>query len=263
MEEEEIITEQTPEPEAPKKEPTKLDLFIQRLSEYPDKDTAKTHIKEIAKDLQCAPSLGYKAIKKVEQFKPQQAEAVEPTLKIHETKPEPIEEAELEEEAITEQPPIGEEAPAELVAEDTMSKLKGVLERSLERLFNNGIEIASGMEETLSSQESKDTAILLPFIIWRISKQKLTEDNFIDMTCISHFGSIIIKVVNKKLKERKKEKPKEEKPPEPTKQEPPPPPISQAPPPTPTPEIPKEPTKQEPAVPPEKPKTAGFMKNLT
>lgn len=98
-EETEILSEALPhveEPAPPKKEPTKLDQFIQRLSEYPDKDTAKTHIKEIAKDLQCAPSLGYKAIKKVEQFKPQQAEAVEPTVKIHETKPEALEETEIE-----------------------------------------------------------------------------------------------------------------------------------------------------------------------
>jgi hypothetical protein len=245
MEEEEIITEQTPKPEAPKKEPTKLDLFIQRLSEYPDKDTAKTHIKEIAKDLQCAPSLGYNAIKKVEQFKPQQAEAVEPTLKIQETKPEPIEEEPIQEEEAT----LEEEAPTEAPTQ------KGFREKDLSWMFDkafSGLAKITGYGDfALEKQDSEKLGE-----IWTPILNEYLPDIIpyapIAIAAITTTAIVVPKV--KGYWDFRKKKSGEKLPEPPPKKEPPP---------TPTPETPKEQPKQEPAVSPEKPKTAGFMANLT
>jgi hypothetical protein len=97
-ENEEMVTieEQAPEPQ---KEPTKLDRFIQELSKYPDKETAKTHIQEIADKLQCAKSLGYKALKKITfQGQPStEHEAKEATARIEQQEPEPITQEQQEE----------------------------------------------------------------------------------------------------------------------------------------------------------------------
>lgn len=80
-----------PEPEQPQPEKTKIDQFQDLLSQYPDITTAKSHIKEIAKQLDCAPSLGYKAVKRIEKFGAPKHKAKEPTVKIPEAETEQIE----------------------------------------------------------------------------------------------------------------------------------------------------------------------------
>jgi len=243
MEEEEILNEALPHAEEPpKKEPTKLDQFIERLSQYPDKETAKTHIKEIAKDLQCAPSLGYKAIKKVEQFKPQGKEAVEPTVKIKETKPEPLE----EQEEI-----ISEAEPEATIEEPTAPpEQKGFREKDLTWMFDKGF---SGLAKLTGYGD---------FALEKADSEKLSEiwtpilnqylPDLIPYAPIAIAAITTVAIVVPKVKgywdfRKKKEKEKViEKSPEKPKQEPPP-----------------EPPKQEPAVSPEKPKTAGFLDKLT
>jgi len=245
-EEDEILNEALPHvEEPPKKEPTKLEQFIERLSQYSDKDTAKTHIKEIAKELQCAPSLGYKAIKKVEQFKPQQAEAVEPTVKIKETKPEPLEQQEE----------IIEEAEPEATIEEPTAppEAAGFRQKDVTWMFDKGFSgLAKLTGYTDFALEKQDSEKLGE--IWTPILNQYLPD-WMPYAPIIIAGITTTAIVAPKIKGywdyRKKTKEKiVEKPPEKPKQES----LSEA---------PKETPKQEPAVPPEKPKTAGFMQKLT
>ena len=245
-EETEIISEQTLESQVPKKEPTKLDLFIQELSQYSDKETAKTHITDIAKKLGCAKSLGYKALKKVEQFKSKQAEAVEPTVKIKETKLEPLE----EQEEI-----IGEAEPEATIEEPTASPeaTVGFREKDLEWMFDKGF---SGLAKLTGYAD---------FALEKADSQKLSEiwtpilneylPDWLPYAPIAIAAITTTAIVVPKVKGywdfREKKKQEKPVPPE-TKKEP-----------TPPPEPPKEPPKQETAVPPEKPNTAGFMQKLS
>jgi len=236
-----------PETQQPQPTKTKLDQFIDALSQYPNIDEAKTHIKDIAKDLECAPSLGYKAIKRMKKrglgfaagAKPQ-IEPKEATLKIPEVETEEIPETPEEPETIIveeEQPTAS--TPEVIAPNDTMAKIMPIFERSIGRLFNQGIELLSGSKEVLSEQEAKDTAVLLPIIIFRLTKTELNEDQFIDATCITHFGAIVLRVVKTKIKEYKQRKKEEKEKPVAV------PPPAAAQPETPKEEQPKEPTEAE------------------
>jgi len=85
-------------PEKPKKKKTKLQQFIEELSKYPDKETAKQAIPDIAEKLNCSKALGYKALRKVSKFIGETPieKAVEPTVKIPKAPEIPIEEPELQ-----------------------------------------------------------------------------------------------------------------------------------------------------------------------
>lgn len=253
QENEDIVIQEESVPEAK----TKLQQFIDRLAQYPDKETAKTHIVEIAKDLDCAKSLGYKALKRVEKFMPAGMEAREPTVKI----PAPREgEIVIEEEAAPAETVTAEgketiEQPA-LEPSSVVEKITPIFERAVGRLFNRGLELASGTKETLTDQEAKDTALLLPIMIYRFTKIQLNEDQMIDATCVTHFGAIALRVVNTKLqerRERKKHEPIVEAPPAPPKEEPKP---------EPKPETPHEPTDAELEAMKRNQKEPSFMKHL-
>ena len=217
---------------------------------------------EIADKLKVSKALVYKMKRKLieegfwekPEARPTAMKAREPVIRVSaEPKIEIVEEPEPEipEEILAEEP--REEIPPEPTAErpeitaetPIILKLTPILERSVTRMFDVAIEIFSGSKEMLSTQEGKDTATLLPIMIYRFTKVALNEDQFIDMTCITHFGSIILKVVNKKVaewRESKKEK-KEETPKESPK------------------ETPKEPTPEE-SKEKKKPEKAGFMDKL-
>jgi len=205
---------------------TKTEIFAERLNKFATEDEAKTHLKEIAKELGCSPALGYKALKisKFATAAPSIPTPEVPTVKIPEVELPPIPEAETPslkplfegEKEIGEteaeitappQPPTPTAAPTpEIAATPLMLKLQPILERSIGRIFNTSVEIASGVKETLSSQEAEDTATLLPILIYRITKVSLTEDQFIDMTCATHFGSIVLKVF-KEWRQRREQAP--------------------------------------------------------
>lgn len=233
MTEEEIIIEEpqpeTAEPQPPQPEKTKLEQFKDLLAQYPSIEEAKSHIKDIAKQLDCAPSLGYKAIKRIEKFGAPKSQAKEPTLKIPAAQEEEIP-AEEEEIVVEEEAPTAPAAPT-----TTMDKILPIFERAIGRLFNQGIELISGSKEYLSDEEAQDTATLLPIIIYRLTKTELNEDQFIDATCITHFGAIVLRVVKVKVNEwrakKKEEKIVQEPKPEAPKEEPP--------------QTPKEPTEEE------------------
>lgn len=200
---------------------------------------------EIADKLKVSKALVYKMKRKLidegfwekPEARPRAMQAREPVIRVSaEPKIEIVEEPEPEipEDILKETPseeirPEPTEPTAEITAESPIiEKLTPILERSVSRLFDTGIEIFSGSKGMLSTQEGKDTATLLPIMIYRFTKVALNEDQFIDMTCITHFGSIILKVVNEKVQEwrkskkEKKEAPKEtpEPTPEPPKEEP-------------------------------------------
>lgn len=197
------------EPEQPQPEKTKLDQFKELLAQYPTAEEAKSHIKEIAKRLDCSPQLGYKAVKRIEKFGAPKHAAREPTVKIPEAEQEEIPETPEEAEEIV----VEEEAPAPTPAAAPTAleeKLLPIFERSIGRLFNHSIELISGSKDILSDEEIKDTATLLPILIYRVTRQQLTEDNLIDATCVTHFGAIIVRVVKTKVNEWRAKK-KEEK----------------------------------------------------
>lgn len=195
------------EPEQPQPEKTKFAQFIERLSQYPTEEEARSHIREIAKQLDCGRSLGYKAVKRIEKFGAPKHKAREPTVKIPEAEAEEIPETPEEAEEIT----VEEEAPTPEAAPTTLEeKLLPIFERAVGRLFNHSIELISGSKEILSDEEIKDTATLLPILIYRMTKTKLTEDQMIDATCITHFGAIVVRVVKTKVNEWRAKK-KEEK----------------------------------------------------
>lgn len=258
--EEIVIDDSTPQSETPATQApqTKTARFIERLKQYSTREIAKTHINEIAKELKCKKSLGYEAIKRItfpdEENTPPVAEV--PTVRIPQVPKEEFETPATEQTATTatetpttqgveivETPTQATEtpqAPAQGLPETpVVLKLEPILERSIGRLMNEILEIATGNKELLSTQESKDTAILLPLIIYRVAKVKVSEDQFIDMTCVTHFGSIVIRAINSKLKERRLKQQQEKTVPPQPKPQPqltPPPAISQPPtPPTPQP----------------------------
>jgi len=102
-----------PSEQKPKKK-TKLQRFIEELSKYPDKDTAKQAIPDIAKKLKCSKALGYKALRKVSKFIGETPieQAVEPTIKIPKAPEIPIEEATTAQPTET---PVAEEIPFEQI----------------------------------------------------------------------------------------------------------------------------------------------------
>lgn len=105
---------------------TKSERFIEEIEKYDTIEEARTHYKEIAKKLECSPSLGYKVEDRIEKFlrAPETPTPEEPTVKIEE--PEPIEIEEPEEPEPTEpleeveepEEPEEEEEEGELVAEE-------------------------------------------------------------------------------------------------------------------------------------------------
>src|SRR3972149_4444523 len=88
---ENLPAEESTQPE----QKTKLDQFMDKLRVYQTEAEAKTHIQDIAKTLECAKSLGYKAIKKLKREgafgNVPKREAHEPTAKIN-----VVDESELE-----------------------------------------------------------------------------------------------------------------------------------------------------------------------
>jgi len=245
-EEEELLAELPHVAEPPKKEPTKLDQFIQRLSQYPDRETAKQHIKDIAKELNCAKSLGYKALKQIDfQGEQKPLEAYEPTAKIPEVKPEPIEE-ELETEAevieAEEAPTPEAAAPPTVTFPMTTEKLSWTFDLAFSKLA----DLTAYPDFKLSKKESDGLAEAWMPVLQQYAPQMAS--NPAVWATISTIIIVAPRVIGywqqrrkkqqEKIVEEPKEKPKEEPKQEPPKQEP------------------------TPQTPPPLPKTAGFLDKL-
>lgn len=94
----------TPEQTIQTLKTTAIDLFADALSQYPNEKEARKHGKEIAKELGCALSLQYKALKKIDKFKSQHTnEYHEATVKVTAPQEIPIDDSQTAPD--TEQPP--------------------------------------------------------------------------------------------------------------------------------------------------------------
>jgi len=155
-------------PEKPKKKKTKLQQFIEELSKYPDKETAKQAIPDIAEKLNCSKALGYKALRKVSKFIGETPieKAVEPTVKIPkapeipieepqppETQPIPLEEIEIQQpiEGIEPQAPA---MPTPPIFPMTTEKLQ----TTLDILFSKVADLTKYPDFKLTKQESQALA---------------------------------------------------------------------------------------------------------
>lgn len=252
-EEEEILTEE----KEPQKEPTKLDQFIEELSKYPDRETAKTHIREIAAKLHCAPSLGYKAIKKIQQFKPAdtiETRAVEPTIRMATPPEEPLTEQAEEEKPISEElPPEPETAPKPAAV--------GFKDKEVEWMFQRGFKMLADVTGYADFKLDPDDSKRLGDMWTPILNEYLPDILPYAPLAMAAITTIVIVVPKVKgwwnYREEKKKKPK---PKEPPKEEPKPEP----------PTLPDAKDHKEETPPPldkdvpakERPKTAPFMDKL-
>lgn len=151
---EEMVTIEEPTPE-PAKTATKLDQFVEELRKYPDKDTAKSHIQEIATKLGCAKSLGYKAIKKIEfsgEPKTTQHQEKEPTARIEQQEPETFEEQQEEQ---------GEEITSEETVEPAEAKVPitaKAFTTSIELAFKKAAKLMDYPDLALTHEEAQSLA---------------------------------------------------------------------------------------------------------
>jgi len=256
-EEEEILTEE----KEPQKERTKLDQFIEELSKYPDIETAKTHLSEIAEKLHCARSLGYKALKKIQQFKPAdtiETRAVEPTIRMATPKEEPLTEQAEEEKAISEElPPEPETAPKPAAL--------GFKDTEVEWMFQRGFKMLADVTGYAEFKLDPDDSKRLGDMWTPILNEYLPEVLPYAPLAMAAITTIVIVVPKVKgwwnYREEKKKKPKPKEPPkEEPKEEPKPEP----------PTLPDAKDHKDETPPPldkdvpakERPKTAPFMDKL-
>lgn len=228
-EDEDVLTE-SPTQEEPQKEPTKLDQFIEKLSQYPDIDTAKTHLSEIAEKLHCARSLGYKALKKIDHFKPRdsiETRAKEASVKIAQPLEQRLEEQEEQ---------ISEELPPEPERKIPQAGAVGFKAEDMSWMFDKGFKMLAEMTDYPEWKLDPDDSKRLGEIWTPIINQYLPDILPYAPIAIAAITTIVIVVPKvkgwwtyrqKKTKEKPKEPPKEEvkeeSKPEPSKTEPPPP----------------------------------------
>lgn len=226
-EEEEILTEE----KEPQKERTKLDQFIEELSKYPDIETAKTHLSEIAEKLHCARSLGYKALKKIQQFKPRESietTSKEATIRIAQPPEQPLEEQQEE--------PISEELPPEPETAPKPAAV-GFKDEEMTWMFDKGFKMLADVSGYEDFKLAPDDSKRLGEIWTPILNQYLPDILPYAPIAVAAIMTIVVvvpkvkgwwnyreeKKKKPKPKEPPKEEPKEEPKPEPPKTEPPPP----------------------------------------
>ena len=136
---------------------TKLEQFMDKLRVYATEPEAKTHIQEIAKTLECAKSLGYKAIKKLRTEGAfgniPRREAHEPTMKIRE-----VDEGELEQPPQEEQSEIqfqdGETAEA-VTVEPSLQPTTGFQPEDIEWMMSRSAKLIADATEYAEFELSK------------------------------------------------------------------------------------------------------------
>lgn len=251
--EEVIITEDEETETQETHEPTKTEQFIERLRQYPDRETAKSHITEIAKDLECAKSLGYKALKRIDEFKPAEERALETEearITFEEPPREEIEEEPVEEEVIEEE--IIEEPIVEERAPPTFPMTLEKLEFNISLAFKKIADLTKYPEFALDKKESQGIAEAWYPVLEQYAPQALGNPA---VWAIVTTGIVIVpRVVGYASMRAKKKEEELPKPPTPKPKEP------QEETPKETQETPLETPKEEP--PKKKPETASFMKKL-
>jgi len=249
---EEIVELSEPTPQEQPK--TKLQIFIERLSQYPNEEEAKRHIAEIAQELGCAKSLGYKALHKVEKFQPQGLEAKEPTVKIPEAKTEEIP-PEEEQEIILEEEEIPTAETAAPAPAPTPQIGVGFKPEDVTWMFDKGFKTIADITGYGAFALNKDEATRLGEMWTPIINANLPQILPHAPIISATITTLIIVAPRVKgywtfRRQRQQEKPVEQPKQEPPKN------VSES-------EREQPPPQQEtPTKAPELPKTAGFMKAL-
>jgi transposase-like protein len=259
-----IITEETP-PEAQKKEPTKVEQFAQKLRAYSTEEEAKAHITEIAQELGCAKSLGYKALKHIkreggfsgEQTQNRTIESKEPTARIEQAAEIPLEETQAQETAET----VEEEVTTEETALEKPLPLEAeALQETIEIFFQKVAGLIDYPDFALTPKEAKSLSkAWLPVL--HLYLPQLMTNPLVWAGIVTAFVFLprvfgYFKLKSKKKKEKPVEPPNEKtKAQEPQKTEPPTEPQKET-------ETPLESPVTGEVAADKKPKTAGFMKDL-
>lgn len=250
-----IITDDTP-PEQ-KKEPTKVEQFAEKLRAYATEEEAKAHITQIAQELGCAKSLGYKAIKHIknaggftgEQSQKKTIASKEPTARIEQPPEINLEETQETPETLEEEVETPEETAAEKPLPITVDAFKDTIEMFFQKVAGLIDYPDFALTPKEASSLSKAWYPVLEMYLPQLATNPLVWAGIVTAFVFLPRVFGYFKLRGKKKKERPVEPPKET-PKEPAKTEPPKenkPPLETAV----TDEIVKE-----------KPMTAGFMKDL-
>lgn len=240
--------EETPTPEAPKQDPIEktpqkpIDtegksayrLFRERISQYASREEARKHYKEIAAELGVHVSLGYKAEKKVKQWRTQKQSAKVPTFSIPQ---EEIDEPTEPPEKTPIYTPF--EAPAQEAAEftpqpqqsyiqpsftDVTEKLNEVIQHQAPKCLNHVFEILGSRtgigtgdgEQFLDKQDSADLAILLPVVVKKVTGGTMNAETTENVAIGAFAAQLTLKGLKNKLKGQPvKKQPEPEPKPEP------------------------------------------------
>jgi len=212
---------------------TTTDKLHIELSKFKSLDEITPEVKKtLAKKYGCTYGLVQKVYNRLREAKPEGIlpRAEVPTVKV-EKEPEielpPIEELPEEEEieveaeekpAIIEKPK--EEIPTELEPEE-IETLKAIFKRSIKRLLDVPIKVLT-KEIELSDQEAQDTSILTLLLLTKYAKIE-AEEKMLEITSLTHAGSIVLKVIAEWRQKKQEEKRREEERLKAEKEKPPPP----------------------------------------
>lgn len=92
--------------------------------------------------------------------------------------------------------------------EAVKAELQPIQERSCKGILENVFSIAGlkgeGKDsEILTDQEGKDTVTLIPYILKKVMKTDMTQDNYETLTIAMHAGNLVSKVVKKRIEKGK------------------------------------------------------------
>lgn len=191
-------------------------LFRERISQYPTKQEARKHYKEIAAELGVHVALGYKAEKKVKQWRTQKQSAKVPTFKIEQAE---IDEAPTEETPIytpyeeptqTQQQPITQsqiEYSSAPFMTDVNEKLNEVIQHQAPKCLNHVFEIlgsrtglSEGSEQFLDKQDSADLAVLLPIVVKKVTGSQMNAETTENVALGVFTAQLTLKGIKNKLK---------------------------------------------------------------
>lgn len=210
-------------------EPTKTEQVEKALESYTSVEEMKAHSREIAETLECSRGLVYKVINKLAKTTDLKALPVsqEPVVKIEkgeekevisEAEEEELEEIEEPEELEEPEPEELEEEEKEELEEERQERLGDIFVRSLQRIFDIPVDQLGLSEKIgLSKQEAEDSGFLVLLLLSKHADIE-AEENLLEITTVTHFGSLVGRGVAewyKKRQEEEKEKEEEESKPEP------------------------------------------------
>jgi hypothetical protein len=210
-----------PTPAIPTPERTDFSMLQEIFEQFPTAKEARKHINDVAAGRnKFNRTFGESSIRKVIaqkcHFKGDAGKIVshEATAKIGAGNDIPIQQ-EVTQEA-TAEPTAPTASPSETPSmpygsyEAAKAELEPIQERSVKGLVDNVFSIAGlkgegkdDGEAFLTDQESKDTVTLIPYILKRVTKTDMTQDNYELLTMGLHTANIVSKVAKKRIEKGK------------------------------------------------------------